>query len=158
MTPRTPWTLWFARLTRARRAAKRGYSLLEILIVLAIIALIMAFVGPKLFAQLDKSKVTTARVQVRSLETALDTMKLDIGRYPTQAEGLELLNKGDPKTVAGWAGPYLGGDLPADPWKHPYVYEAPADGEHTPKVHSLGSDGKPGGEGNAADIYNSAGV
>ena len=138
--------------------AKRGYSLLEILIVLAIIALIMTLVGPRLFAQLDKSKVTTARVQVRSLETALDTMKLDIGRYPTQTEGLPLLVQGDPKSVSGWSGPYLGAGLPLDPWKHPYVYEAPADGQHAPKVSSLGSDGKPGGEGNAADIYNNAGV
>ena len=54
----------------ARRRTNAGYSLLEILIVLAIIALIVALVGPRLFAQLDHAKVTTARVQVKSLETA----------------------------------------------------------------------------------------
>jgi len=142
----------------AQSAAKRGYSLLEILIVLTIIALIAALVGPRLFAQLDKSKVTTARVQVKALQTALDTMRLDIGRYPNQQEGLELLMQADPKRVAGWSGPYLGGSLPKDPWKNGYVYEAPPDGEHPPKVYSLGSDGKPGGQGYAADIYNAAGV
>jgi len=126
--------------------------------VLAIIAMIAAFVGPRLFALLDHSKVTTARVQVRALETALQTMELDIGRYPTQAEGLDLLVKADPKTVAGWQGPYLGGGMPKDPWGHDYVYEAPVDANHPPRVHSLGSDGKPGGEGTAADIYNQAGT
>ena len=139
-------------------ARKAGYSLLEILIVLAIIALIAALVGPRLFAQLDHAKVTTARVQVRSLETALQTMELDIGRYPTEGEGLNLLVQGDRKTVAGWNGPYLASGVPMDPWGHPYVYEPPPDAAHAPKVHSLGSDGKPGGEGLAADIYNNSGT
>ena len=143
---------------RAGAALKAGYSLLEILIVLAIIALIAALVGPRLFAQLDKAKVTTARVEVRSLETALQTMELDIGRYPTESEGLSLLVDGDRKTVAGWNGPYLASGVPMDPWAHPYVYEPPVDATHAPKVHSLGSDGKPGGEGMAADIYNNSGT
>lgn len=150
-----------ARLRRARSlpgaGSKLGYSLLEILIVLTIIGLIAALVGPRLFAQLDRSKVTTARVQVRSLETALGTMRLDIGRYPATAEGLNLLVAADPKSVTGWAGPYLGGGLPKDPWGRPYVYEPPGGEGATPKVYSYGSDGKSGGTGNAADIYNTAG-
>ena len=139
------------------RRVKGGYSLLEILIVLAIIALIATLVGPRLFAQLDRSKTTAARVQVKALETALETMRLDIGRYPTAAEGLPLLNSADPKAVTGWYGPYLSGGLPADPWGRPYVYQ-PADGANPePKVMSYGADGKPGGEGPAADVYNLAG-
>lgn len=143
-----------------RRAlrAKAGYSLLEILIVLTIIALIAALVGPRLFAQLDRSKVTTARVQVRALETALGTLRLDLGRDPTQAEGLDLLVKADRNAVAGWSGPYLSGGLPLDPWGHAYVYQAPSDDQQSAKVTSLGSDGKVGGTGNAADIQNKAGV
>ena len=147
-----------SRRRRSAAALKAGYSLLEILIVLAIIALIAALVGPRLFAQLDHAKVTTARVQVRSLETALQTMELDIGRYPTEGEGLSLLVQGDHKAVAGWNGPYLASGVPMDPWGHAYVYEPPADAAHAPKVHSLGSDGKPGGEGLAADIYNNSGT
>ena len=143
----------------ARRShSQQGYSLLEMLIVLTIIALIAALVGPRLLAQLDKSKVTTARVQVRSLETALETMHLDIGRYPTKPEGLDLLMQADPKATTGWSGPYLGGGLPKDPWGRPYAYDPPAEGQRAPKVYSYGSDGKPGGEGDAADIFNTAGV
>ena len=143
---------------RRRHRAKAGYSLLEILIVLTIIALIAALVGPRLFAQLDRSKQTTARVQVRALETALDTMRVDINRYPTREEGLALLMQADTRTVTGWAGPYLGGALPTDPWRRPYVYEPPkAEGEQ-PVVLSYGADGKPGGAGNSADVRNDAGV
>ena len=92
-----------------RRSAKAGYSLLEILIVLAIIALIAALVGPRLFAQFDKSKVTAARVQVKQLASAVETMRLDIGRYPTASEGLALLNAAPSGAVANWSGPYLAG-------------------------------------------------
>jgi general secretion pathway protein G len=152
-------TLQDIRRRRRALAAKGGYSLLEILIVLTIIALIAALVGPRLFAQLDRSKVTTARVQVRALETALATMRLDLGRDPTPSEGLNLLVQADRGAVAGWSGPYLSGGLPLDPWGHPYVYQPPSDDQQSAaKVISLGSDGKPGGTGNAADIQNQAGV
>ena len=146
------------RTRKRRQGAKAGYSLLEILIVLTIIALIAALVGPRLFAQLDRSKVTTARVQARALETALETMRVDINRYPTQAEGLALLMQADPKTVTGWAGPYLAAAVPNDPWGRPYVYEAPKADNQPPAVMSLGADGKPGGSGASADVRNTAGA
>ena len=142
------------------RSGRAGYSLLEILVVLAIIALIAAVVGPRLFAQLDRSKTTTSRLQIRSLEAALETMRLDIGRLPTQQEGLNLLMQADPAQVPGWSGPYLDKALPSDPWARPYVYVAPAAAatgavgapEIRAKVVSYGADGQPGGEGVNADV------
>ena len=133
-------------------ARKRGYTLLEMLIVLSIIALIAALVGPRLFAQFDRSKVTAAHVQAKSLRSALDTMELDIGRYPNDTEGLELLAHAPDASVANWHGPYLSGGVPKDPWGHDYVYEAPKDSGQEPHVVSLGADGKTGGSGNDADI------
>lgn len=135
-----------------RRKRVAGYSLLEILIVLSIIALIAALVGPRLFAQLDKSKVTAAHVQMKSLKSALETMRIDIGRYPTQQEGLQLLTQAPGDGVANWSGPYLSSALPKDPWGRDYIYIAPADGAQEPKVSTLGADGKPGGSGNDADL------
>lgn len=137
-----------------------GYSLLEILVVLAIIALIAAVVGPRLFAQLDRSRSTTARLQIRSLEAALETMRLDIGRLPTEQEGLGLLVEANPEQVSGWYGPYLDKALPADPWARPYVYLPPsADATGAPgapdaraRVISYGADGQEGGEGANADV------
>ena len=66
-----------SRLRRSRQT-RAGYSLLEILVVLAIIALIAAVVGPRLFAQLDRSKTTTARLQAQSLEAALNLSLIHI--------------------------------------------------------------------------------
>lgn len=142
------------------RVTRAGFSLLEILVVLTIIALVAAVVGPRLFAQLDRSKVTTSRLQIRSLEAAVETMRLDIGRLPTQAEGLNLLMQADPAQVPGWAGPYLDKALPSDPWARPYIYIAPgAEADGTPgapearaRVISYGADGQEGGQGLNTDI------
>lgn len=133
-----------------------GFTLLEILIVLTIIALVAAFVGPRLMAQLDRSKVTAAKVQIRSLTSSLETMRLDLGRYPSETEGLAMLVEAPPSTTedaALWQGPYLETDLPADPWGRPYIYRAPATLEGRPLIISLGSDGAEGGNGNAADLF-----
>ena len=133
--------------------ARSGFSLLEILVVLSIIALIAAVVGPRLYAQLDKSKSQTARLQIRSLEAALDTMRLDIGRLPTEAEGLNLLVQGDEAQVPGWAGPYLDKALPNDPWARPFIYVAPTEGsDNRARVVSHGADGQEGGTGVNADV------
>ena len=139
---------------QTRRRGDEGYSLLEVLIVLTIIALIAALVGPRLISQLDRSKVTAARVQIRSLMASVDTMRLDIGRYPTAEEGLELLVRQAPaiEPAEGWQGPYLEADIPKDPWGRDYVYAQPLDDVSPPQLKSLGADGREGGTGLAADI------
>ena len=135
---------------------ERGFTLLEILIVLTIIALVAAFVGPRLMAQLDRSKVTAARVQIRSLTSSLETMRLDLGRYPTEGEGLALLVQSPARTLEDaelWQGPYLEAGVPDDPWGRPYLYRPPARVDGRPLIISLGADGAEGGSGNAADLF-----
>lgn len=74
------------------RAAQQGFTLLEMIVVLVIIGMLMGLVGPRLFNQADKAKAQTADTQVKMLKGALLTMRLDIGRLPTEEEGLALLN------------------------------------------------------------------
>lgn len=133
------------------RAGERGFTLLEMLAVLAIIALISALAAPQVIGYLDRSRVDTADVQIKSLETVLDMYRLDLGRYPPPEAGLQALVS-QPAGVEGWRGPYLQrDDALTDPWGNPYVYAVSEDGQ-TAQVFSLGSDGAEGGEGNAADI------
>jgi hypothetical protein len=44
------------------------------------------------------------------------------------------------------------GKLLLDPWKRPYLYLEPTQEHPRPRVVSLGADGKPGGEGDSADV------
>ena len=129
-----------------------GFTLLELLVVMVIIGLLAGYVGPRFFAQIGKSEVKTARAQIDALEKALDQYRLDVGRYPTTAEGLQALMAAPADTVR-WAGPYLKKAVPLDPWGKPYQYRHP--GEHGElDLFSFGTDGQPGGEGEAADVTN----
>ena len=136
---------------RARRTGRKaGYSLMEILIVLAIMGLLVALVGPQLANMFGGAQSKTATAQVRTIKEVLNNINLDIGRFPTQEEGLSLIVQAPGDGVANWNGPYMD-EVPQDPWGQPYVYTAPVDGGE-PTVSTLGKDGKPGGSGANADI------
>lgn len=127
-----------------------GFTLIELLIVVIILGILAGLVGPRLFGRVGQSKQAAARVQIELLGTALDQFKLDVGRYPTTQEGLQALQR-NPGNVVGWEGPYLKKEVPLDPWGRAYQYRSP--GEHGEyDLASLGADGAPGGEGEAADV------
>jgi general secretion pathway protein G len=139
---------WPDRLRPLR--GQRGFTLIELLVVVIILGLLAALVGPRFFGRVGQSKQAAARVQIELLGSALDQFKLDTGRYPTTQEGLQAL-QGNPGNLTGWEGPYLKKDIPRDPWGNAYSYKSPGDhGEYDLSSH--GSDGTPGGDGEAIDI------
>jgi general secretion pathway protein G len=136
------------------RRFQAGFTLLEMLVVLVIIGLLAGLVGPKLFNRLDASKVQTAEAQLKMLRGTIEMLRLDIGRLPTDQEGLGLLDNAPPnaREAARWRGPYLEDVLPADPWGNPYIYAVPGANRQAFALYSYGADGRPGGEGDNADI------
>jgi len=141
-----------ARARRSRqRHQQRGFTLVEMLVVITIIGLIMGLIGPRVLNYLTESKVRAAKIQIQSFSSALDLFYLDMGRYPSNAEGLRALASA-PGGISGWNGPYLkGGSVPSDPWGHAYVYRSPGE-RSSYDIISYGSDGQEGGTGTAADI------
>lgn len=138
---------------QSRPVREAGFTLLELLVVLAILGLLAAIVGPQVIRYLGSSRTQTAHVQAKNIEAALELFKLDAGRYPTPEEGLGALVKA-PASDPQWNGPYIA-DAGAlnDPWGRPYQFKAPGDhGEID--VWSNGSDGQPGGTGEAKDVGN----
>ena len=95
------------------------------------------------------------RARIEMFSTALDSYKKDVGAYPTTAQGLKALRV-EPVGVTGWDGPYLPNDIQNDPWNHPYIYRFPGKTPGKPEIISYGADGKPGGEGENADIFSEA--
>ena len=136
------------------KKSHQGFTLIEILVVLVIIGMLAGLVGPKLFTKVDASKVQTAQTQVKMLKGTLEALRLDIGRFPTEAEGLAILNTppADEKLKIRWRGPYLDEQLPQDPWGNPYQYSLPGASGQPFALYSLGADGKRGGENFDADV------
>jgi general secretion pathway protein G len=138
---------------RPVRRLKRdqGYTLTEILVVMAIIGLIAAVLTPGLIGQLGRARAKSAQMQLETIAAAVEVFRSDVGRYPTDAEGLNAL-MAEPGGTDGWTGPYLKNPkVMQDPWGHSVEYKAGADGQSF-TVKSYGRDGAPNGSGLDKDL------
>ena len=120
-------------------------TLIEIMVVVAILGMIAGVVGVAVMGRFAEAKRSTAELDIKGFEDGLRLYKLKHSRFPTTAEGLAAL----------YSERYLDGELKKDPWGNDYVYLAPGtvhpDGYD---ILSYGGDGKPGGDGDDADIVN----
>jgi general secretion pathway protein G len=136
---------------RTRWKQAKGFTLIELIVVIVILGLLAGLVVPRLFKHVGQAKIATAKAQIAAFQTALGAYKLDTGKFPTTEEALQALRTAPPG-VRNWNGPYLPKDIPLDPWGNPYVYKYPGDHGDEPDIVSYGADGRPGGEGEDADV------
>ena len=142
----------YHRSDRGLRSRLAGFTLIELLVVLVILGLLAGLVGPNVLNALGGAKTKTARIQIKEIEQALEMYKLDVGRYPTDSQGLNALVE-RPADADGWNGPYLKSGVPQDPWKQDYLYNYPGTRAEV-DIMSLGQDGAEGGDGEDADVGN----
>lgn len=139
--------------TKTLHARANGFTLVELLVVLVILGLLVALAAPRVMKYLGSARSDTARIQIEKLSGILDLYRLEVGRYPTDQEGLRaLVDK--PAQADAWNGPYLKNrESLTDPWGVPYAYRSP--GQHGEfDLYTLGADGKEGGEGADKDVTN----
>ena len=128
---------------------RQGFTLIELLIVMAILALLAGLVGPTLWNKLGGAKRDVVATQIKNIESALDSYRLDMGKYPKSLEDLVENTSGK----AAWSGPYIK-KIPLDPWENPYQYESPGKYNKDFDLSSFAADGLEGGEEDDKDITN----
>jgi general secretion pathway protein G len=132
----------------------QAFTLVELLVVVAIIGVLAATIIPQFIGSTHDAKLSAAKSDIAQLRTALERFNLNLDRYPSMEEGLQVLVQAPVGGDQKWRGPYIE-QLRPDPWGHPYQYRYP--GVHHPTsfdIWSRGADGQDGGEGEAADIGN----
>lgn len=122
-----------------------GFTLIELLLVIVIIGILAGMIVTSLTGRSREARIARAQTDIRgSLSLALDLFEQDIGRYPTDEEGLNALviNPGIPS----WKKPYLKGGLKSDPWETPYDYSMDPDYPGLYILRSAGPDKQLGTE------------
>ncbi|MCB1773537.1 MAG: type II secretion system major pseudopilin GspG [Gammaproteobacteria bacterium] len=131
-------------------ARRRGFTLIELIVVIALIAVLAAVVAPNLLGKASDANRKSAAVQIEKISNAVELFRLETGQYPESLD--DLVTR--PAGLDRWNGPYVKKQSRLqDPWGNPLVIEIPGQNGSF-DIISYGGDGRPGGDGDAADITN----
>lgn len=135
---------------------RSGFSLVELLVAVTIMLILAGTVGVRVWQWVPKARIARAQSDIESLKAAVALYRADNFAIPTQRQGLEALVSRPtlPPLPANWReGGYLDSPaLPLDPWGAPYIYLVPGTHGEPFEILTYGSDGEPGGIGEAADL------
>lgn len=127
--------------TTRRGPSRRAFSLIEIMVVVVIIGILAGAVAVGMGQYVENARINRAKSDLATIVMAIENYKIGPGngRYPTQEQGLSVI---DFEQGTG-----------TDPWGRPYGYLIPGQNDEPYEVYTLGRDGRDGGEGVDADIY-----
>jgi general secretion pathway protein G len=126
---------------RNRSRRRDAFTLMEVLVVVAILV-VLAGIGVVVFRYLDDSKERIAKVQIKTLETVINSFKITdaSGDFPPNLDVLTQPLDGKPA--------FLDPEKLIDPWQRPYQYDPNTRNPRTgiPLIYSQGiNQGNPAG-------------
>ena len=136
-----------------KTSSQAGFTLIEIMVVIVILAILAGLVVPRVVGQSDKARVKTTETALSTVSNALDMYKVDNSRYPTSAQGLDVLTTPPADAKNYPEGGYIKGGYPTDGWENELQYASPGSEGRPYDLFSLGADNQQGGEDQDADIY-----
>jgi general secretion pathway protein G len=129
------------------RRREGGFTLIEVLLVMVILVVLASFALVATGPMIRKYKINQAKAQIGMFKTPLDAYNMDIGTYPSIADGgLQALLSPPPSLMnpTKWQGPYVEADMiPPDPWGNSYQYAYPGP-HHTdgPDIWTFSPEGQ----------------
>lgn len=131
-----------------RVRTRRAFTLIEVMIAIAIVIILIGIVGFNVIGQLDRAEGSSAEIQMKNIEDALEAFRVDMRRYPTEDEGIavlwdaEMLDDPDETLAESWAG-YMRDPTPLDPWNNEWQYtDQTEDDGRAYELWSFGPDGE----------------
>lgn len=124
------------------------------MIALAILGLLVGLAVTNTESIFGSAQTQTAKMFVsEAIKIPLTTYRIQMGDYPSTAEGLQALITAPASKADQWHGPYLQDNkLPRDPWQEPYIYRYP--GVKNKNGYDVFSKGPDKTEGTKDDIGN----
>ena len=130
-----------ARLAREKRNRRKLIGVSVTVVLLTLVAVVYWQVNQRKQAQVVRQRrELLAQRELDQYAKALDQFNTDVGRYPTEKEGLGVLLR-RPPLLTVWRGPYMEGDYSVDPWGNEYVYHSFGDGAGF-ELYTYGPEGE----------------
>lgn len=128
---------------------RSAMTLVEVLAVVVILALIASTLAVGFSGAFGKGKQELARAGIGQVMAKLELYRMEFDGFPSLEDGLAAITDGLASPTAAY---YMPGDRLLDPWGRRFLYLSPGPEGHPFEVVTLGADGRPGGEGESADI------
>ena len=103
----------------------KSFTLVELIVVIAIIAILAAIIAPNAFRAIEKSKISKAISDFKTIKSAAYALYADTGYWPhgswTRLDHSNLVENVD--NWPGWDGPYLERSIARHPWGGTYFFD-----------------------------------
>ncbi|MBN2588656.1 MAG: type II secretion system major pseudopilin GspG [Sedimentisphaerales bacterium] len=129
--------------TKRNKSSRFGFTMIEIMAVLIILGLLSTLVATKVINNVEKGREITTKANLKMYHNAVNNFRMDIGRLPSQEEGLMALIEAPSDTDNYPDGGYMESTkIESDGWKNEFIYEVVPGSSSGFLIRSCGPDGE----------------